>query len=232
VAVEADITPVIVNIDGLTFSGNNVLAATLVSPQFALNDYRSTPFATAGASNLPRGSGGFLSQDDAGNQLQLQDATMRAQFNKMGTSNYHLILHANVLPTVTINLPNNQGVLLQSGRGVVFADINLSWWAAQIQNLETQADPTHLAIYLTDNVLLHIGPNVFNCCVIGFHGTAPSVTAGAAVTATATPKCRRSPGLRGSSRASTRGRTAAPTGRCRTSTRSATRSPNGLTIRS
>jgi hypothetical protein len=67
-----------VNIDGLTFSGNNVLAATLASPQFALNDYGSTPFATAGAPNLPRGSGGVLSQDDADNQLQLQDATMRA----------------------------------------------------------------------------------------------------------------------------------------------------------
>src|SRR5256885_11948266 len=125
--IEADITPLIVNIDGLTFSGNNVLAATLASPQFALNDYGSTPFATAGAPNLPRGLGGALSQDDAGNQLQLQDATMRAQFNKTGTSNYHLILHPNVLAPVTINVPSNQGVLLQSGRGVIFADINISW---------------------------------------------------------------------------------------------------------
>jgi len=171
VAVEADITPLIVNIDGLTFSGNNVLAATLASPQFALNDYGSTPFATAGAANVPRGSGGDLSQDDEGNQLQLEDATMRAQFNRTGASNYHLILHPNILPAVTIDVPNNQGVLLQSGRGVVFADINISWWAAQIQNLETQADSTHLPIYLTENVLLHIGKNVFNCCVIGFHGT-------------------------------------------------------------
>jgi hypothetical protein len=52
-----------------------------------------------------------------------------------------------------------------------FADISINWWAAQIQNLETTADPTHLPIYLTDNVLLHIGSNVLNCCVIGFHGT-------------------------------------------------------------
>ncbi len=174
--VEADITPVIVNIDGLTFSGNDVLTATLASPQFATNDYGSTPFATAAgafpkAPALIRGPGGALSQNDAGNALQLEDATMRAQFNKTGPSNYHLILHPNVLPTVTINVPNNQGVLLQSGRGVIFADINISWWAAQIQNLETTADPTHLPIYLTNNVLLHIGKNVFNCCVIGFHGT-------------------------------------------------------------
>ena len=174
--IEADITPIVVNIGGLTFSGNDVLGATLTSPQFATNDYGATPAATAaGAFPLRpaeiRGAGGVLSQGDAGNQLQLQDATSRAQFNLTGSSTYHLILHPNVLSTVTINVPSNQGVLLRSGRGVVFADISISWWAAQIQNLETSADPTHLPIYLTNNVLLHIGSNVFNCCVIGFHGT-------------------------------------------------------------
>jgi hypothetical protein len=176
VTIEADITPIIVNIGGLTFSGDDVLAATLASPQFALNDYGSTAAATASGAfpNAPaliKGAGGALSQGDAGNLLQLQDATMRAQFNQTGSSNYHLILHPNVLPAVTINVPQNQGTLLQSGRGVVFADINISWWAAHIQNLETEATPTHLPIYLTNNVLLHIGQDDFNCCVIGFHGT-------------------------------------------------------------
>ncbi|HYL45013.1 MAG TPA: hypothetical protein VEU97_16650 [Ktedonobacteraceae bacterium] len=176
VTIQADITPVIVNIGGLTFSGSDVLGATLASPQFALNDYGSTPAATAAgafpnAPALVEGPGGALSQGDAGNALQLQDATMRAQFNQTGSSNYHLILHPNVLPTVTINVPSNQGVLLQSGRGVIFADISISWWSAQIQNLESTADPTHLPIYLTNNVLLHVGSNIFNCCVIGFHGT-------------------------------------------------------------
>lgn len=176
VTVEADITPIVVNIDGLTFSGEDVLAATLASPQFALNDYGSTTAATAAGSfpSAPafvEGPGGALSQDDAGNLLQLQDATMRAQFNQTGSSDYHLILHPNVKQTVTINVPNNQGVLLQSGRGVIFADVNISWWAAQIKNLETSEDPTHLPIYLTNNVMLHIGKDVFNCCVIGFHGT-------------------------------------------------------------
>jgi hypothetical protein len=178
VTVETDITPLIVNVGGLTFSGSDVLAATLASPQFALNDYGSTPFATAGAPNLPRGPGGLLSQNDAGVQLQLQDATMRAQFNKTGGSSYHLKLHRNVLPPVTLNVPQNQGVLLQSGRGTIFADINISWWAAQIKNLESQADPTHLPLYLTDSVLLHIGQDVLNCCVIGFHGTRASGAGG------------------------------------------------------
>jgi hypothetical protein len=169
ITIEADITPVVVNIDGLTFSGNDVLPATLASPQFATNDYGSTTAATA--ANFTKGSGGALSQGDAGNNLQLEDATMRAQFNQTGLSTYHLMLHPNVLPAVTINVPKNQGVLLQSGRGVIFADISISWWSAQIQNLETTADPTHLPIYLTNNVLLHTGQNVLNCCVIGFHGT-------------------------------------------------------------
>jgi hypothetical protein len=174
VTIDADITPVIVNIAGLTFSGNDILAATLASPQFALNDYASTPFATAGAPNVPRGPGGTLSQQDSGLSLQLEDATMRAQFDETGSSTYHLFLHPNVLPAVTINVPANQGVLLRSGRGAVFADIDITWWSAQMKNLNsTVGDPTHLPIYLSNSVLLHIGKNVLNCCVIGFHGTSP-----------------------------------------------------------
>jgi hypothetical protein len=177
VTIEVDITPIIVNIAGRTFSGDgDVLAATLASPQFALNDYGSTPAATAPGSfpalpALVQGGGGALSQGDAGQQLQLQDATMRAQFNKTGSSGYHLILHPNVLPAVVIDVPNNQGILLQSGRGVVFADVDIGWWSSQIKNLETQADPTHLPLYLTNNVMLFFGNNPGNCCVIGYHGT-------------------------------------------------------------
>jgi hypothetical protein len=171
--IEADITPLVVNVGGLTLSGSDVLPATLASPQFALNSYGKTPAATAAGSfpsapALIRGEGGALSQYDAHNQLQLEDATMRAQFNQTGTSGYHLILHPNVLSAVTINVPNNQGGLVRSGRGVIFAEINISWWAAQIQNLESTAEATHLPIYLTNNVLLRIGAG---CCVIGFHGT-------------------------------------------------------------
>jgi len=186
--IQADITPLIVNIDGMTFDGTSVLAGTLASPQFANNDYGSTPAATGpnvidsstphtGCSTaygdicLPRGAGGTLSQGDKGVPLQLEDATMRAQFNKVGKkSPYHLILSPNVLPAVTINVPVNQGTIIQSGRGVLAAAININWWAAQIQNLETTADPTHLAIYLTDQVMNFIG-SPGNCCVIGFHGT-------------------------------------------------------------
>lgn len=170
VTIVADITPIIVNVGGVTFSGEDILQATLQSPQFALNDYGSTAVASTGSGNQP-GPGGVLSQGDAGNLLQLQDATMRAQFNKTGGSTYHVILQPNVLPAVTINVPLTQGALRQSGRGVIFADVNISWWSAQIQRLETSADPTHLPIYLTNNVLLYIGLDPNNCCVLGFHGT-------------------------------------------------------------
>src|SRR5207302_10003491 len=131
------------HLDGMTFSGSDVLPATLASPQFALNDYGSTPYATTGDwFTAPRGPGGVLSQGDAGNLLQLQDATMRAQFNKTGASTYHLRLHPNVLPAVTVDVPQQQGLLLQSGRGVVFAGVQFEWFRAVLQHLETSADPT------------------------------------------------------------------------------------------
>lgn len=178
VTVQVDITPIKVNIGGRTFDGTDVVDPTLASPQFATNDYGSTQAATvAGAfpsrtePSLIRGPGGLLSQEDAGNQLQLQDATMRAQFDKTGASPYHLRLKPVVQPAVTITVPQNQGTLLQSGRGVVFADVNISWWSAQINNLETSADPTHLPLYLTSDVMLYTGGNPANCCVIGYHGT-------------------------------------------------------------
>jgi hypothetical protein len=181
--IQADITPVNVNLGGLTFSGSDVLPATLASPQFATNDYASTPAATAPgspgdpnatppipATTKVEGPGGALSQGDAGKSLQLQDATMRAQFNKTGSSSFHLLLHPNVLPAVTINVPSTQGVLIVSGRGVVGADINVTWWVTRIQNLISSADATHLPIYLTNQVFLFSGHNPANCCIIGFHG--------------------------------------------------------------
>jgi len=193
--IQADITPVIVNVGGMTFDptasingGNSVLQGVLDSPQFASNDYGSTTAATgpdifAGSDDpstcstangdvcLPKGDGGQLSQEDAGIPLQLEDATMRAQFDKTGAaSSYHVRLAPHVLPPVTINVPQNQGGLLRSGRGVTFGEVSISWWSSQIKNLETTADPTHLPIYLTDSILLYIGAPG-NCCVLGYHGT-------------------------------------------------------------
>ncbi|MDX6459873.1 MAG: hypothetical protein QOE55_3570 [Acidobacteriaceae bacterium] len=179
--ITADIIPLIVVVDGMTFSGEDVLAATLASPVFELNDYGSTPFATAAgafpnAPSLIRGPGGLLSQDDAGKQLQLQDATMRAQFNQTGSSPFHLKLNPVTHEAITIIVPSGKGTLLQSGRGVVFADVNIQWWSTRIQNLVSSLDyidPTHLPIFLTNDTVNFIGTNPVNCCVIGFHGAGP-----------------------------------------------------------
>jgi hypothetical protein len=180
VTVQVDITPIIVNVGGMTFDGRNVVQGVLHSPEFATNDYSTTSHATIASctynngfglvnGSFCEGPGGALSQLDPDHSLQLQDATMRAQFNTYGT--YHLRLQPNVLPAVTINVPANQGTLLQSGRGVIFGDVDYGWWSGQIMNLETKADPTHLPLYLTDSVLLYLGNDPGNCCVIGYHGT-------------------------------------------------------------
>ena len=174
VTVQVDITPIVLNVDGMTFSGSDVLPATLASPQFALNDYGSTPFATAGDwFTAPRGPGGVLSQGDVGIPLQLQDATMRAQFNKTGASSYHLRLHPNVLPAVTIDVPQQQGVLLRSGRGVIVAGVQFFWFRAVLQQLEASADPTHLALYLGDDTVLGFahGGRFICWCLDGFHSS-------------------------------------------------------------
>ena len=98
VTVTVDIIPLNVIVGEESFNGSDVVNAVLASPVFTLNDYGSTPFATA-AGNFPnqprfiRGPGGVLLQNDAGNQLPLEDATMRAQFNKTGSSSYHLRLN-------------------------------------------------------------------------------------------------------------------------------------------
>ena len=172
--VETDIIPLNVVVGGMQFNGTDVVVPTLASPQFALNDYGSTPYATN--SSFARGAGGALSQLDAGIPLQLEDATMRAQFNRTGSSSYHLRLNPTVRPAITIVVPGNQGTLLQSGRGVIFASVNVHWWATRIQSLDTSlgyVDPTHLPLYLTNKILLHIGRDPTNCCIIGFHGAGP-----------------------------------------------------------
>lgn len=169
VTVQVDITPIVLAVDGMTFSGGDVLPAALASPQFTLHDYGSTPYATG--PDLARAAGGVLSQDDAGNPLQLEDAVMRAEFGKTGSSSYHLRLHPNVLPPVTIDVPQGQGLLLRNTPGVVFAAVDYQWWVTQVQNLETKADPTHLALYLTDDTFTYLGSTKsFQLEAVGFHG--------------------------------------------------------------
>jgi hypothetical protein len=186
VTVSVDIIPLNLVVGGESFNGSDAVNAVLASPVFALNDYGSTPFATA-AGNFPnppafiRGPGGVLSQNDAGNQLQLLDATMRAQFNKTGSSSYHLRLNPVVHDAISIVVPNGLGRVLQTSRGVHFGDVNLQWWAAQIQQFDVRLgyiDPTHLALYLTKDVLLYCPQDPSSICSAGFHAANEAPAAG------------------------------------------------------
>jgi hypothetical protein len=179
--ITADIVPVNVVVGGQTFSGSDVVQPTLDSPVFTSNDYSSTPFVTNsldGKTNHSFTAGGALSSGNTSNQLE--DATMRSQFNKQGTS-YHVLLSPVVHAPITIVVPSGEGTLIQTARGVVAGDVAVDWWGAQIQNLDNSLgynDPTHLPVYLTNNVMLYIGTNPLNCCVIGFHGASEVVGLG------------------------------------------------------
>jgi hypothetical protein len=174
--IATDIIPLNVVVGGMTFNGTDVVAPTLASPQFALNDYTSTPFvtnSTDGKTNNSFTTGGALSSGNTNNQLE--DATMRSQFNKGGTG-YHVILSPTTHDPITIVVPGTRGTLIATGRGVIAADINIQWWATRIQDLTHSLgyiDPTHLPIFLTNNVMLHTGNDPTQCCVIGFHGAGP-----------------------------------------------------------
>ena len=175
VTVTVDITPLNVIVAGESFNGTDVVAATLGSPVFALNDYGFTPFATVPGAfpNEPffiQGPGGVLSQNDAGNQLQLQDAIMRAEFNKTGSSSYHLRLNPVVHDSIIMVVPSGKSSVLLSPTGVPGAFIDFQWWLAQLKTLSGNLpylDPTHLSLYLTKDVLL-------NPFIGGYHGAAAS----------------------------------------------------------
>ena len=171
--ITVDITPVNVVIAGQAFNASDVVQPTLDSPLFTANDYATTPLvtnSTDGKTNNGFTTGGALSSGNAG--VQLEDATMRSQFNKQGTG-YHVLLKPVVHPPVTIVVPSGKGTFLQTGRGVVAGDVSYTWWGSRIQNMDNTlgyVDPTHLPLYLTNNVMLYTGSNPANCCVIGFHG--------------------------------------------------------------
>jgi len=176
--ITVDITPLNVNVGGRAFNGTDILQPTLNSPVFTNNDYTSTPFVTDRTVANGHSAGGILSPGNTSNQLE--DATMRSQFNEQGTG-YHLILNPVVHPAITINVPANQGTLIQTARGVVAGDVDITWWSGRIQNLNNSlsyADPTHLQLYLTDNVMLFFSDNPLACCVIGFHGASEVVGKG------------------------------------------------------
>jgi hypothetical protein len=152
---------------GFALDATSRIAAVTASPMFKDNDYSSVPGSSGGP--------GVLSPGNVG---QLQDVTMRSQFNKVRTG-YHVLLgEPAVHATQTIQVPASKGsaFVTQTGTGVVYGLVDFGWFASKVNEIlgKTQAGPTHLPIVLTDNVML-FDAKTGACCTVGYHGASSSV---------------------------------------------------------
>lgn len=152
--------------NGQSFNGSDTVNAIENSPVFQNNSYSKVRITPTGP----------LQTLSAAGTTQLEDATMRSQFNQVGRSKYHLLLgQPAVLPTQTISVPANQGLVASFGPGFnPFGDIDIGWFSSEMNSLisSLHIDPATLPIFLVNNVYLYEGNNYQNCCVLGFHGAA------------------------------------------------------------
>jgi hypothetical protein len=151
--------------------GSDIVANVVSSPMFQPSDFSYTPLVTGPMDSsqhvnvLP---GGPLSAGNTG--VQYEDAVMRAQFNKVGTS-YHLRLGApTVWPAETIQITQGQGEVFRNSRGVVWGYEDRGKFLSFTGQMHV--DPTHLVIFLTNNVF--IGAPGKWCCNQGLHSSGSS----------------------------------------------------------
>jgi hypothetical protein len=169
---------------GYSLDGTGKVAAVEASPLFQSNDYSTVAGYTVTddqGDDLASGTPGVLSPGNVG---QLEDATMRSQFNKIGTG-YHVKLgQPTVHPTVTLQVPAGKGSAFVSGRGIVYGLVDSSWFSSQMMNIlgSNQISASHLPIVLTDNVMLYNAKTGGDCCTIGYHGAAIPIGVGAGST--------------------------------------------------
>lgn len=151
---------------GYQLNGSDVIPQLLASPVFGAADYSHTDHVTSAMDAQQHVSvvpGGELSAGNAG--VQYQDAIMRSQFDRIGTS-YHLRLAPHVWPAIHINVPAGYGAVFRTPRGAVWGEQNDN------QSFETpmsqlHLDPTHLWLLVTNNVF--VGHPGHGCCALGFH---------------------------------------------------------------
>ena len=164
--------------NGYALNGSDVVKRTVASPIFQTGDYRSTD-KSGDYAHLDRG--GQLSAGNNG--VQYEDAIMRSQFDKVGTG-YHVRLgQPNVQDAITLVVPQGKGSAFTNSHGVPYGLVDYSWFSTQVQQLmgSVHTDPTHLPIFLTDNVMLYIN-SYDNCCVIGYHGASVATGYGSGAT--------------------------------------------------
>ncbi|HXI46049.1 MAG TPA: peroxiredoxin-like family protein, partial [Candidatus Acidoferrales bacterium] len=155
VTIQVDLIPinaVFPDQGNFQLNGSDIIARLLASPIFSSADYSSTPRVTGpmdASQNVSVLPGGPLSAGNTG--VQLEDAIMRSQFNRVGTS-YHLRLHPTVLSTWTLNCSRGAGGAFQNARGVAYGYCdNYSFdppWG------QWNPDPTHLVLFVGDNLII------------------------------------------------------------------------------
>jgi hypothetical protein len=154
---------------GAALDGTDRAAAVQASPIFQSNDYSHVPDSSGGP--------GVLSPGNVG---QLEDVTMRSQFNTVGTG-YHVLLGApTVHATEAIKVPVGKGLIYATtptGAAVVYGLVDYGWFSSKVQEIlgKTHIDSTHLPIVLTDNVML-ADMKTGRCCTVGYHGVSSSVS--------------------------------------------------------
>jgi hypothetical protein len=151
--------------------GSDIVSNVVASPLFKPSDFSSTPFVTGpmdASQHVSVVPGGELS---AGNTVvQYEDAVMRAQFNKVGTS-YQLRLGGpTVWPAQTIKLTKADGAVFRNSRGVVWGEMDRGKFLSVMGQLHL--DPTHLVIFVTNNVFF--GRPGYWCCDQGEHSSGSS----------------------------------------------------------
>lgn len=104
--------------------------------------------------------------------VQFGDAFARAQFGKVGTG-YHVILgQPRVAKTVTIHVPQTEGVAVLNPVGVLLGRVDSTWFRGRLAEVidDMKLKPTTLPIFLTNNVGLYSDGNYLHCCTVGGHG--------------------------------------------------------------
>lgn len=175
--VGVDIIPLNLTVAGRAFKGTDIVAATIASPLFQRGDYSTTSGATTfTAGKFGIGTGGALSAANTG--VQLLDATMRSQFNKVGTG-YHLNLRPEVRRAVTIDVPAVDGIIRTNPVTLVaYADVDQTWFLPLVEGLIPQLhlSPQRLALFLTYDVVLFTDNIPTHCCVFGSHNAVPTTS--------------------------------------------------------
>lgn len=160
--------------------GTDRVTATTQSPVFQKADIGAAANATASAPPSQAGVAPANARplQEPSDVTQVGDAIYRAQWGKSG-SDYHVLLgQPTVLPTVSYNVPSNQGQITHGRRtGARIGLMDYNWFSSRlheaVNNLHISSKV--LPIFLVDNTFLYEGNDTSNCCVLGYHGAYSSL---------------------------------------------------------